>query len=377
MRGNIRKRGKHSYQLKFDDGSVNGKRRTRWITVKGTYKDAQKELTRLLTAADEGTLPDPSNATLAEYLRAWCDAVPAVSPKTLERYRQLGELQIIPHLGATKLQKLKPEHIEQWHGTLLGGGLAARTVGHAHRLLRLVLQRAVKNGTLSRNVASIHAPPPVEEREIEILTAPQIEEALAKLDGHPLLPIASLALATGLRRGELLGLQWGDVNLDAAALRVERSVEETRSGLRLKSPKTKRGRRNISLPAEAVSMLRAYKLKQLELRFALGMGNISEQTLIFSTVDGNLLSPDNLSRDWRRVSAARKLPRVCFHALRHTHASVLIRAGVDILTISRRLGHSKASVTLDTYGHLIEGADAAAAKAIARILPPKLPPKIS
>ena len=104
-------------------------------------------------------------------------------------------------------------------------------------------------------------------------------------------------------------------------------------------------------------MLRAHKVKTMELRLALGMGNITADTLVFSTVNGALLSPDNLSRDWRRVGAAKKLPRVSFHALRHTHASVLIRAGVDILTISRRLGHAKPSVTLDTYGHLIEGAD--------------------
>ena len=163
-------------------------------------------------------------------------------------------------------------------------------------------------------------------------------------------------------------MQWGDVDLDGGSLRVERSVEETKAGLRLKSPKTKRGRRNITLPAETVAMLRAHKVKQMELRLVLGAGNITRETLVFSTVDSALLSPDNLSRDWRRVSAAKKLPRVSFHALRHTHASVLIASGVDILTISRRLGHSKPSVTLDTYGHLIQGADAAAAKAIEGVL---------
>ena len=122
----------------------------------------------------------------------------------------------------------KPEHVEQWHGTLLGQGLSARTVGHAHRLLARVLAYAVENGTLARNVAAIRKPPKVEERELEILTTDQIAEVLAKLDGHMLLPIVELALTTGLRRGELLGLQWGDVDLDAGTLRVERSVEELR-----------------------------------------------------------------------------------------------------------------------------------------------------
>lgn len=138
--------------------------------------------------------------------------------------------------------------------------------------------------------------------------------------------------------------------------------------MRVKSPKTKRGRRSITLPPEAAIILRAHKVKLLELRLTLGLGTIKSDTLVFSTIEGGLLSPDNLSRDWRRVRTSRKLPRVSFHALRHTHASVLIGKGVDILTISLRLGHSKASVTLDTYGHLIKGADATAADAIAGVL---------
>ena len=122
------------------------------------------------------------------------------------------------------------------------------------------------------------------------------------------------------------------------------------------------------MPVETVSMLRAHKVETLKVRLALGMGNIAPETLVFGNAEGELMRPRNLSKSWGRVSAAKKLPRVSFHALRHTHASVLIRAGVDILTISRRLGHSKPSVTLDVYGHLIEGADKAAAEAISRVL---------
>jgi integrase len=171
-----------------------------------------------------------------------------------------------------------------------------------------------------------------------------------------------------MRRGELLGLQWGDVDLDRGTLRVERSVEETKAGLRVKEPKTKRSRRNIGLPQDAVAMLRNHRVAQLELRLKLGLGNITPQTLVFSTIEGELLSPDNLSRDWIRVCKLRKLPRHGFHALRHTHLSILIRQGMDILTISRRIGHSKPSVTLDVYGHLIEGADTDAARALDGLL---------
>jgi hypothetical protein len=159
----------------------------------------------------------------------------------------------------------------------------------------------------------------------EILTRDQIGEVLTKLEGHTLFPIVAVALGTGLRRGELLGLQWGDIDLDAATLRVERSVEETKVGLRLKAPKTRRGRRNIKLPADAVAVLRDHKVQQLEIRLALGMGKPDATTLVFSDVEGELLKPHTISRAWRRVVASKKLPAVTFHALRHTHASMLIR----------------------------------------------------
>jgi len=368
MRGNITKRGRNSWQLKIALGVINGKRKTRYASVRGTYKDAQKELTRLTHAADIGSLPDPSAMTIGEYLHAWLSSTLTQSPKTLERYGELAERQIIPHLGAIKLQKLRPEHVEQWHATLLGQGLSPLTVRHAHSVLKIVLGRAVENNTLTRNAATVRRPPVVEAREIEILTPDQITTVLAALEGHTLYPIAALALATGMRRGELLGLQWADVDLDNATLRVERSVEETRAGLRVKPPKTKRGRRSISLPPEAVAMLRAHKVRLLELRLVLGLGNIVAETLVFSTVEGKHLKPNSLSRSWRQTCTAMKLPRVKFHALRHTHASTLIRAGVDMLTISRRLGHSQAAMTLDVYGHLMEGSDAAAALAIEGVL---------
>jgi integrase len=363
MRGSIRKRGISSWALKFDIGRADGKRVTRYATAHGTYKDAQKALTQLLAAADTGTLADPTRMSVADYLRQWLDSAQEQSPKTLERYRELAEHQIIPHLGAVPLQKLKPEHIEKWHGALT---VSPRTIVHAHRVLSLVLKRAVENGTLSRNVAAIRKPPRVEAEEIQILSTEQATTVLTGLAGHTLHPIASLALATGLRRGELLALEWGDIDLDRGTLRVERSLEETRAGLRVKPPKTKRGRRNLTLPAEAVAMLREHRKQQLELRLALGQGG--QPVLVFSTIEGELLSPDNLSRDWRRVCRQRKLPLVSFHALRHTHASTLLRAGVDVLTVSRRLGHSKAAMTLDVYGHLMEGSDAAAAKAIEGML---------
>ena len=236
MRGSIRRRGTNSFELRFDLERVNGKRRSRSVAFKGTFKEAQKELSRLLASADAGTLIDPSNMTVGEYLNAWLDSTLTQSPKTLERYRELAARQVAPHLGSIKIQKLMPEHIERWHAALLSEGLSPRTVGHAHRVLGAALRRAVENGTLARNVAAIRKPPAVEQDEIEILAPEQIAAVLDSLQGHSLHPIVSLALATGLRRGELLALQWSDIDLDRGVLRVERSVEETKAGLTAENP---------------------------------------------------------------------------------------------------------------------------------------------
>ena len=364
MRGNITRRGKGSFLIRFDAERINGQRRQRCVTIRGSYKDAQRELAKLLASADVGTLP--SRDTVSAYLRNWLDSTLKQSPKTLERYRELAERQILPHLGELKIQKLTPEHLEKWHATLIKGGLSARTVGHAHRVLSAALTRAVENGTLARNVATIRKPPTVEEQEIEILSPDTIKAILEGLADHPLHPIASLALATGMRRGELLALQWSDIDLERGVIRVERSIEETRAGLRIKPPKTKRGRRSIGIASDAVAMLREHRKQQLELRLRIGQGG--SPTFVFSALEGELLSPDNLSRDWRRVCRARNLPHCRFHGLRHTHVSLLIDAGVDILKISRRLGHDKPSTTLNVYGHLIKSDDDAAVKAMEGVL---------
>jgi hypothetical protein len=201
MRGNITRRGTSSWRLKFDVGTdpATGKRLTRFVTVRGKRQDAERELVRLVNAAHDGTLVEPSKVTVAEYIRAWLSGAHGLSGKTAERYNQLAEQQIIPHLGTVGLQKLKPAHVAEWHGRLLRAGgmkgrpLSARTVGHAHRVLHRALQRAVESEMLPRNVASIIKPPKVEAEEVEILTGSQIGAVLRSLEGHMLHPIVTLA----------------------------------------------------------------------------------------------------------------------------------------------------------------------------------------
>jgi integrase len=372
MRGHIRKRGKgSSWEVKIDLPTTTSERRkTHYCTVRGSRKDAERELARLISAAHDGTLPEPNRITVADYLTNWLDGAHGLAAKTKERYLALTQQQIIPHLGNIALQKLRPAHIADWHSKLLREGgkdgrpLSGRTTGHAHRVLHTALARAVKSELVPRNVASVIKPPKVEEQEVDSLKADEISTVLKALDGHPLHAVAITALATGARRGELLALTWGNIDLDKATMKIERSLEQTKAGLKFKQPKTKTSRRTISLPPMTVDALRTHRRQQLEVRVALGQGRPDSNTLVFSDVEGNPIPPNNLSRDWRRFVKARKLPSVSFHGLRHSHVSALIARSIDVLTVSRRIGHASPVVTLRVYAHMFQQTDTVAASAI-------------
>ena len=229
---------------------------------------------------------------------------------------------------------------------------------------------------VSRNVAHTVPPPRVEREEVAILAAEQIGGVLQKLQDHSLHPIVVLAVNTGMRRGEICGLQWGAVNTDAATVQVERSLEETAGGLRLKPPKTRHGYRKIAIPKSTVEILREHHCRQLEQRLLLGLGRPGPTDFVFTLADGSPYPPDKLSRDWGNVVRDRKLPKVMFHALRHSHASALVAAGLDIVTVSKRLGHGSPAITLGVYAHLFARTDKAAAEAIERAIGSGLGPSI-
>lgn len=378
--GTITRRGKASWRIKYDlpRDPVTGERRIAYATVKGKRADAEKELRRRLHAIDKGVHVDPTNVTLSEYLDDWLEmaAPKTVGPKALERHRSLVEHQIKPHLGMVQIQKLRPADVARWLQTLgetkaLRGDkmLSPRTIRHAHGVLRTALNYATAVEIVERNVASAIKPPKNPAQEIQILTSDQIADTLAKLKDHPsLYPVAVLALGTGMRRGELCALRWADIDLDRRTVRIERALEQTKEGLRVKTPKTKSGVRTISLPDFTIDALRDHRVKQLELRVALGAGALPAEAPVFGDIEGGWLLPSAVSDRWREAVRNRKLPKVTFHALRHTHVSALISAGLDVVSISRRIGHANPSITLGVYGHLFETDDSQAAAAIDAVL---------
>jgi integrase len=370
MRGNITRRGRSSWRLKFDVDAGGDERCTRYVTVHGTKKDAEAALTRLLSEADKGVLVDSTKLTVAEHMTQWLQDK-ELSGATRERYETIVRAYIVPTLGAIELQKLKPVDVKKWIADLRQGPRGRRAPGtlvNALRVLSAGLASAVKLDLVARNVADNVEPPKREDHEVQILKADDVKRVLDALRDSDVYPIVVLALSTGARRSELLALRWCDLDLERGVIKIEHSLEQTREGLCLKSPKTKAGRRPIQLPAVAIDILRLHRKDQLKLRLKLGMGKLDPDAFVFCHHDGSPLWPTSLSVTWRRVVEKAGLPRVTFHSLRHSHASALIRAGLDVVRVSRQLGHSKPTTTLSIYAHEFEEADSDAADAIGKVL---------
>ena len=371
-RGHLRRRGAQSWELKYDVGTDprTGQRRIAYRSFKGSKRDAALELARLVAEHASGAAVDPSKATVAQFLQRWLDWSRAhVSRKTHERYCEIVRLYVIPRIGALAVQRLRPVDLVtlytelQERGGSQGASLSPRSVGHVHRLLRRALALAMTWGVTTTNVATAVKPPPVPHGEIPILTPEQIGLVLRALEGQDLRPIVSFLLTTGCRRGEALALCWKDLDLDKGTVRIERSLEQTRSGVRVKSPKTAHSRRSIAIPPWLVAELRAHRARQLEQRLALGLGKAPDDALVFARWDGSPHVPLWATQKFTRTMRALGIAGVTLHALRHTHASALITSGIDVLTVSRRLGHATPAITLGVYGHLFSNTDARAAEA--------------
>jgi integrase len=355
----IIRRGK-SWRLKIEGARVNGRRNTSYITL-GTVsrREAEAKAAKIIAAIGSGEYVDPSKETVAAFgerwLRDWAEQ--NVSAKTAERYEELLRTAC-QHVGGVPIQRLGAPDLARLYASL--AAWSPRTRLHLHRAISRMLKHAVQWGVIARNPATMVDAPRVAASEIEILSAVDTQRALTALRGRTLYPIAAVALGTGMRRGELLALRRSDVDLDRAVLRVEQALGWTqRDGLAFRPPKTSYGRRSLTLAPSTVTVLREHLRAQLEQRLKLGLGKPAEDDLVFPNWKGEPRLPGSVTKEW--AMAMRPLGiTATFHSLRHTHASELIRGGVDILAISRRLGHGSAAITLSVYGHLIRPDDRAA-----------------
>jgi integrase len=364
--GHIRQRSPGSWELRYNLGTdpATGKRRTVTTSVTGKREAAEKELRRRLRMVDTGEHVDPTRMTVRQWLTTWLAAVRAeISPKSHERYTEIVENFLAPALGNLPITKLAPVHIQEAYNKWAtsgrrdrkSGGLSPRTRRHIHRILKAALSRAVEQQVLARNPADVFRKrlPKVERRDLITLSAEQSVRLLDAIKHTRMYWPALIALMTGMRRGEVLGLRWKNVDLDGATLRVVESIEQTKSGLRFKAPKTEKARA-ITLPAFAVEELRRLKAQQEEDLLMLGIRQ-DGQTLVCGQADGQPLQPRSLTHEFTRLSArVADLPRVRFHDLRHSHATQMLLAGVHPKVAQERLGHSTITTTLDLYSHVTD-----------------------
>jgi integrase len=313
---------------------------------------------------------DPTKMTVAEFMATWLEdwAKQNVSPLTFRSYEMHVRRYIVPRIGNVPIQKLKAQTLQALYGALGRDGgldgrpLSPRTIGLVHRVLGRALGHAQTWGTIATNPTAAVSPPPAPRSEVQILDADQIARLLEETKGRELYSLIAFLLGTGARRAEALALTWRDVDLDRGIATIKASLEHLRGDeMRRKKPKTKAGRRSVTLSPWLIAELRAHKLRQQEGRLALGLGRTPDDSPVFANFDGTWRAPNSVTVAWARIADELGFPEITLHALRHTHVSQLIAAGADVVSVSRRIGHGNPSITLSVYSHLFGSSDQNAA----------------
>ncbi len=338
-----------------------------------TKKEVREKRDAALRAVEQGLPLGDDRQTVGEYLRSWLPIVaPTVRPWTWQRHREFVELHIVPALGHVRLNRLTAHHIQAFYADLLNKtGLSSTTVNHLHGTLHKALDKAVLLDLVPRNVSDLVDVPAIRETEIHPLTLAQARALLDGTAGTRRHALYALALDSGMREGELLGLQWRNVDLAGGVVRVEQTLkwDKDKREFVLSPPKTKRSRRQIALAPETLEALRRHRLEQSGEAAALGEAwSGGEWDLVFSTRRGTPLSASNVYHEFLRALAGLGLPRVRFHDLRHTCATLALIARVNPKVVSERLGHASVSITLDIYSHVIPDMQADAAAVLGELL---------
>jgi integrase len=366
MKGHIQKRkGARgvSYRVFVELPRDEDGRRRQFSCTCATRKEAERELARLLRELDTGQWADPATLTFGEYLQRWLvDAArQKVGARTYERYEAIMRLHVAPVLGTLPLAKLRPLHLQRLYSQLQEGGMSAAGVSKVHARLHSALRQAVRWQMLPYNPADGVESPKAQRSEVRALTEAETARLLSAAEGSRLHAPLALAVSTGMRRGELLGLRWRDVDLEGSALSVAQALEETRAGVAPKAPKTAHSRRRVALPPSAVAVLREHRKAHAAERLLRG-SDYEDNNLVFPAPDGSPWRPSAFSMAFMRMVRAAGLPPMRLHDLRHTHASQLMRAGVNPKVVQERLGHASIGITLDLYSHVLPGMQEEAAQ---------------
>jgi len=309
--------------------------------------------------------------TVAQWFEEWLPkAKMQVRESTFRDYTKLSHQYIIPRMGNLKLHDLSRKKVNAFYETLDREGVGRNTIKYIHRVFHRAMQIAyIEEEVLTNPVHGTNIPR-VEEKEMRFLNEPQVLVFLASLNNHPHEALFDLAVKSGPREGELLGLKWEDIDFFRGTISFQRQARRIDGkGLQLRPLKTKASKRTIHVGANTLDLLAKHKDEQEKLKHLVGNSWIKND-LVFPTNIGTIFDQSNLVAEFKAVLELAGLPEIRFHDLRHTAASVMIKNGIDIITVSRTLGHSRASTTLNIYGHLMPGIQPDAAQKIDNALTP-------
>ncbi len=368
MRGGIIKRGKtYSYVVRERDPQT-GKTKPRWVTGGfRTRKDAEAARDAARHAVHRGTYVAPQDVTVGAYLETWIEAHSVeLKPSTQKTYRDKIRLYLVPAIGHERLQALSPSRLSivfrELHerGGKDGKAVSPRTVEFARAVLRRAMNDAVVDRLIEVNPVSGSKTPKRDGKpQHTTWTADQLTMFLAAVTGTRWAPLWELSAGTGMRRGELMALRWSDIDLEAGLVAVERSTTQLGRDRVTTTPKNHE-RRRVSLDAHMIATLRTWRRQQAEERLAWGAASEVTEGLLFTWENGAPVLPDYVSKTFVKAQAGLQLPRLTIHELRHSHATILLRSGVPVHIVSKRLGHKDPSVTLNVYADVIPDDDTSA-----------------
>lgn len=351
--GSIYQRADGMWVAVVHDGYKNGKRKRKYLYAK-SRPAVKDKLAEKLHDQLEGRPISFERQTVAQYLTYWLEQSVRQSrrPTTYRSYEQIVRLHLVPQIGRVQLQKLTPQHIQSLINDKLDSGLKPRTVEYVWDILCAALNQAVKWDLIPRNVASLVPPPRVVRDEVSPLNPDEARLLLEAAKDHRLEALFSVAVALGLRLGEIRGLRWSDVDLERRVLRVRHQLQKVDGDRAFVEPKSRQSRRTISLPEFAIVALQRHRVRQLEERLAAGT-DWQTWDLVFCTDLGGPLDDANVRRTLRRLVKKAELRHIRFHDLRHTCASLLMAQNVNPRVVMEILGHSQISLTMDTYAHVM------------------------
>ena len=331
-------------------------------TYHATQREAIVALRKMLNELEQGMFITEKDQTVSQFLEYWLENVhkPAIRLNTYVKCRELVQLHLLPALGHVRLQRLTIQQVQLLYSSMQEKNLSASRIRFLHVTLHKALDDAMRIGLVAKNVCESVKPPRIVRKERPVLTPEQAQRLLEAAKGSRLETLLMVALATGMRRGELLGLKWQDINLEKGSLQIVRSMDRVAGhGVVESEPKTAQGRRRIALPPFVVEALKQHRVKQLEARLKAGPA-WHENDLVFCNVYGNFLHPFRLYTMFEKVLADAGLPHMHFHDLRHSAATILLSMGVNIKVVQEILGHSQVSMTLGIYSHVLPGMQAEA-----------------